>query len=151
MNKKILLIVIISTYIIVMSSSVSAVEYRVVDDHNITAVSSAITKIGKTIEKCISFFKNTKREMARFIAVQDGKILAGKLADVRTLLDVIAAEPASIGLMLQFIIGLIASVVIIVFLFGTTLSVLFASFVSLFIVTLVSLGILLIRIIRGDY
>jgi hypothetical protein len=145
MNKKILLAVMISVYIVVMSQSVSAVEYRVLDDHYTTRKLSKIEKIGTTLERCTSFFKNTKKDMKWFTSTQDGKILANKIIDLKTTLVNIPSRPTSIQLIFQFIIALIVSVIPIVFIIGTTLSGVFSSILTLFIMTLISLAIILIN------
>ncbi len=141
MNKKIILGAIISTCIVVMVNSVSAVEYRVVDDHITTVMLSKIEKIDKTLEKCTSFFKNAKRDLKLFPSTQDGKILAEKVTELKTTMVNTPSRPTCIRLILQFIIALIFSII------GTIFGIVFGPLLSLVILILVSPAIILAKII----
>jgi len=134
MNKKIILGAIISTCIIVMMSSVSAVEYRVADDHNTTVM---LSKIDKTLEKFTSFFKNIKIDLKLFTSTQDGKFLVEKITELKTTMINNPSRPTCIG----FILGLIFAVI------GTIFGIIFGPLLALLILILVSPAIILAKII----
>ncbi len=149
MDKKLLLIVLICSYFILMTNSASSVEYRVFDDHNTTMMLSKIKKISITIEAFTFFLKITKRDMNRFTLTQDINILTEKITDLKTI-QVNNYQKTSIQLMFQLLIGIIASIVIILFIIGTTFSVVIGSFISSLVVILVSIAIILIKIINNN-
>lgn len=137
MNKKIIFGAIISTCIIVMMSSVSAVEYKVVDDYNTTVVSS---KINKTLEKYTSFFENIKTDLKLFTTTQDGKILVEKITTLKTAMINNLSRPTGIGF-ISLIISLILSII------GTIFGIIFGPLLALVIQILVSPAIILAKII----
>ena len=147
MKKIMFLVFIISAYVVIMSQSVSAVEYRTVVHHGSTEMFTTIEKIDKTLERYRFFFRNLTRDIAGSFATLDCDILIEKIIVLKKTIDNIFPKSTSIQLIFQLIIVFLVFAFFIVFSVGTTLIVAFGSFATLVMVGILSLIIILIKII----
>lgn len=147
MKKIFLLAVSISAYVIVMSQSVSAVEYRVVDDHHHAMMFSSIENIDNTLDSYRSIFLKTIRDLKWFSSTQNHHNLIEKIRDVKKTMENTSPKSAGILLIFQLLIAVLAIVIFIIFGIGATLIVAFGSLATSAMVALMSLIIILSKII----
>ena len=123
MKKKIILLgAFMSTCIILMVSSASAVEYRAVVDHNTNEIISEIGngKINTIAEKWISTFQKMKLNFNNLKTTNDINILLEKLTELKSTINN-TPQPAYFHLILRFIMRLISIIKTIFGIIGTIL------------------------------
>jgi hypothetical protein len=142
MKRIILLVAFISTSIILMANSASAVEYRTVIEHNTNEIISQIEngKINNIPEECFSIFQKMKFNLKDLRTTNDIKILSEKLTELKSTINN-TPQPTCILLILGFIIGLILSII------GTIFGILFGPILVLIIKIITAPAILLAKII----
>jgi hypothetical protein len=142
MKKIILLGAFISTCIVLMASSASAVEYRAVIEHNTNEIISEIGngKINNIPEKWISTFQKMNINFKNLKTTNDIKILSEKLTELKSTINN-TPQPTCIRLILSIIISLIFSII------GTIFGILFGPILTLIIKIITAPAILLAKII----
>jgi hypothetical protein len=150
--KKIMFIVfIISAYVVLMTQSVSAVEYGTFVNHVSTTMFPTIGKIEKTFERYRFFFKTRTRDIAGSSSPVDYDVLVEKIIVLKKTMENIFSKSTSIQLIFQLLIALIIFTFFIVTGIGTTLVVAVGSLATLVMVGILSLVILLIKIITPSF
>ncbi len=149
MNQKLLIIAtIVAVFLLILCSLDIVVGYQSVNNSVSTldervlyncspAFEGKLGKIEEALERCVAFFNNSD---------QDGKILAKKIIFLKTSLTTTSFEHAGIQFIFQLIIGLIVLAIIMT---GGALSVILSVFLSLLVVTLLSLAIIILIILRN--
>ncbi len=150
MNKKLLLLVMTSAFIVVLSNSTSAVEYKILDDQSTIMIPAPNETIGENIKTWASFFNSKITDTRRLISIQEANIYSKKITTVHTQRTQTSFQPASIQLIFQIILALIAITIFIIFSIGAILSVVAGFVVSLCVIMLVSIAIFLIKIINPN-
>ena len=142
MKRLILLGVFISTCVILMVNSASAVEYRTVIEYNTNEIISEIEngKINNISEEWISIFQKMKLNFKDLKTTNDIKILSEKLTELKSTIKN-TPQPTCIRLILRFIFSLILAII------GTIFGIIFGPILVLIIKIITFPAILLAKII----
>lgn len=151
MDSKRLLVALLFSYCIIMSTSISAVEYRVADEHNTTLLKSRLKTINTTLQRCMSFIKTTQKDNTRLTSTPDRNNLRKELTDLRTSMLQSSSHSASIGLILQLLIALITIGVAVAFTASFSLSIVLGFLATLVVMTIVYSAIIFIKFIQDHY
>ncbi len=150
MNKKSNLLIMISAGILLLANSASAMEYKLLDDQTTIVLPPLNEPIGESLITWASSFNRKNTDTKMFISIQEANIISEKITTLQALRKHSSSQPASIQLIFQIIIALIAIVIFIIFSIGTTLSVVAGFVISLCVITLVSIAIFLMKLIRPN-
>ena len=142
MKRIILLVAFISTSIILIANSASAVEYRTVIEHNTTEIICAIEngQINNISEKWNLALQKMKFNFKDLKTTNDIKILSEKLTELKSTIKN-TPKPTCIRLILQFIFSLLLTII------GTIFGILFGPILVLIIKIITFPAILLAKII----
>ena len=112
MKRMVLLGAFISTFILLMVNSASAVEYRTVIEHNTTEIISQIENenINDIPEKWISIFQKMNLNFTDLKTTSNIKILSEKLTELLSTIKN-TPEPTCIRLLFRFIFSLLFAIV----------------------------------------
>jgi len=128
-----------------MIQSVSAVEYRMVNDQRVTVLDLKVAAIEKMFTKCTSLFNKAQGEVT---TSTEWEYLSDKISAIKPTLEDQPPRPAGIQLLFQILLGLIVIGLVLILVFGTGVAVMLGSLLSLIVVVLLSLLILLFSLIN---
>ena len=135
MNKKILVGVIFSIFVIIMTSTTTAIEFKTVSDFNNDL-------INQKLENFYQFFKNLESNSNEIELKNKIKELSTNLDDIRISINDNPSLPSCIRAILGFIIGLLFSII------GTIFGIIFGPLLSFMIRILTAPVVLLAKIIE---
>jgi len=141
MKKKILFGVISSICIIMLVNTVSAVEYKTVNDYNIDLLESQLDNLNNFIEKIRQTIEDLKINSINFKSKNDIKFLSNELSELKISILDNPSLPTCIRTILGFIIGLLFSII------GTIFGIIFGPLLALFVRILTAPAVLLAKII----
>ena len=145
MKKTLLLVTILSAGLIVMTQSVSSVEYQIANDQRVTSLDLKIETFEKMFNKCTFLFKKLQRTVT---TSPEWERLTDKISAMKTIQEAMPPRSAGIQLLLQILLGLIVIGILSILAFGTGFTSLVGSLLSLIGVVLISIVIFLFSIIK---
>jgi hypothetical protein len=145
MKITLLLVTIFSAGLIVMTQSVSSVEYQIANDQRVTSLDLKIETFEKMFNKCTFLFKKLQRTVT---TSPEWERLTDKISAMKTIQEDGPPRSAGIQLLLQILLGLIVIGILSILAFGTGFASLVGSLLSLIGVVLISIVIFLFSIIK---
>ncbi len=145
MKKILLLVTVLAAGIMVTASSVSAVEYRLVNTQRTPVLVLKAKAIEKMFHTCTSHFRKERRTQ---MTSPEWESLNQKVSTLTTTFEAMPPRSAGIQLLLQILLVVLMVGIMLVFVIGTGAAILMGSLLSLIVVGLLSIVIFLFSLIH---
>ncbi len=145
MKKILLLVTVLAAGIMVTASSVSAVEYRLVNTQRTPALVLKAKAIEKMLLTCTSLFRKERRTQ---MTSPEWESLNQKVSTLTTTFEAMPPRSAGIQLLLQILLVVLMIGIMLIFVIGTGAAILMGSLLSLIVVGLLSVVIFLFSVIH---